>query len=125
MLRAIRLITSARAAQPSPSGPQKLMVDLHPARPDYRGMMAAVPISLEADPTFAEISGAGGTVFKSDSPHTVLDDMFLISGFIPRLTPYEKGVTRGIRFNGATGSWETDELIEDERLVMCKLKGMI
>jgi hypothetical protein len=51
--------------------------------------------------------------------------MFLISGFIPRVTPYEKGVIRGIRFNGATGSWETDELIEDERLVMCNLKGII
>lgn len=124
MLRAIRLITSAQTAQPSPGTPKDLIVDLHPSRPDYRGIMAAVPISLEADPTFAEISNAGGTVFKSDSPHTVLDDMFLISGFIPRVTPYETGVIKGIRFNGATGRWEQDELIRDERFVICNLKGM-
>lgn len=124
MLRAIRLITSAQTAHPSPSSPKDLIVDLHPSRPDYRGIMAAVLISMEADPTFAEISIAGGTVFKSDSPHTVLDDMFLISGFIPRVTPYETGIIKGIRFNGATGNWEKDELIQDERLVMCNLKGM-
>jgi 7,8-dihydropterin-6-yl-methyl-4-(beta-D-ribofuranosyl)aminobenzene 5'-phosphate synthase len=119
MLRAIRLINEAKTAQSS-----GLTVDLHPSRPDYRGMMAPVPISLEADPTFAEISTAGGLISKNADAHTVLDNMFLISGMIPRVTPYENGLAKGIRFNSSTNSWEKDELIEDERLVMCNLKGM-
>jgi 7,8-dihydropterin-6-yl-methyl-4-(beta-D-ribofuranosyl)aminobenzene 5'-phosphate synthase len=120
MLRAIRLINEAKTAR---AGPSTLTVDLHPARPDYRGLMAAQPISLEADPTFDEIEAAGATVSKNAEPHTILDDMFLVSGMIPRVTPYEIGIVKGIRFNSSTGSWEKDELIADERLLMCNLKG--
>ena len=123
MLRAIRLINEAKTAQPS--GSQGLTVDLHPSRPDYRGMAAAQPISFEADPTFDEIQAAGVSVAKNADPHTILDDMFVISGMIPRVTPYETGLIRGIRFNSSTKAWEKDELIADERLLMCKLKGML
>jgi hypothetical protein len=123
MLRAIRLINEAKTAQSSNS--EGLTVDLHPSRPEYRGIMAAQPISLEADPTFDEIEAAGATVAKNAEPHTILDDMFLVSGMIPRITPYEKGVIKGIRFYHSSNSWEKDELICDERLVMCNLKGMI
>jgi 7,8-dihydropterin-6-yl-methyl-4-(beta-D-ribofuranosyl)aminobenzene 5'-phosphate synthase len=86
--------------------------------------MAAQPLSLEADPTFDEIEAAGATVAKNAEPHTILDDMFLVSGMIPRITPYEKGVIKGIRFHSSSNSWEKDELIADERLVMCNLKGV-
>jgi 7,8-dihydropterin-6-yl-methyl-4-(beta-D-ribofuranosyl)aminobenzene 5'-phosphate synthase len=122
MLRAIRLINEAKTAQPRDS--EGLTVDLHPSRPEYRGIMAVQPISLEADPTFDEIEAAGATVAKSAEPHTILDDMFLVSGMIPRITPYEKGVIKGIRFHSSSNSWEKDELIADERLVMCNLKGV-
>lgn len=122
MLRAIRLINEAKTAQPS--NLEGLTVDLHPSRPEYRGILATQPISLEADPTFDEIEAAGATVAKNAEPHTILDDMFLVSGMIPRVTPYEKGVIKGIRFYSSGNSWEKDELIADERLVMCNLKGM-
>lgn len=122
MLRAVRLINQAKAAQAS--SPAGLTTDLHPARPEYRGIMAAQPISLEADPTFEEIEAAGATVSKHAEPHSVLDDMFLISGMIPRVTPYEIGVVRGIRFHSSSNSWEKDEMIADERLLMCNLKGV-
>ncbi|KAF2096823.1 metallo-beta-lactamase superfamily protein [Rhizodiscina lignyota] len=122
MLRAIPLINAAKKA--SPSAPQTLVADLHPARPDYRGFMTPMgPISLEADPSFEEISAAGATVSKHAETHTVLDDMFLISGEIPRVTPYEVGVPRGARFSKETGMWEPDEKIADERFVMCNVKG--
>jgi 7,8-dihydropterin-6-yl-methyl-4-(beta-D-ribofuranosyl)aminobenzene 5'-phosphate synthase len=122
MLRAIRLIKEAKTAQLRNS--EGLTVDLHPSRPEYRGIMAAQPLSLEADPTFDEIEAAGATVAKNAEPHTILDDMFLVSGMIPRITPYEKGVIKGIRFHSSSNSWEKDELIADERLVMCNLKGV-
>lgn len=119
MLKAISIINGARP----PDSP--VVVDLHPDRPHYRGFLGpAGPVSLEADPTFAEIEAAGATVVKNDKPHAVLDDMFLVSGEIPRVTSYEVGFKRGMRFNQDTSSWESDELILDERFLMCNVKGM-
>ncbi|KAI6086599.1 Metallo-hydrolase/oxidoreductase [Hypoxylon rubiginosum] len=121
ILSAVRMI---EAAKKDLSGVEreKVVVDLYPDRPDYRGVMVQQPISLEADPSFAEIEDAGATVFKSGDVHTALDDTFLISGAIPRRTTYEGGIRGGIRFT-PEGNWEKDELIMDERLVMCNLKG--
>jgi len=42
-------------------------------------------------------------VGKNDGMSIVLDDMFLISGFIPRQTLYEVGLRRGIRYKAAVG----------------------
>lgn len=107
----------------SPKG--EVIVDLHPNRPTYRGFLGpAGPVSLERDPTFDEIEAAGATIVKNDQPHTILDDMFLVSGEIPRVTPFEKGFQRGMRFNQDTNTWESDELILDERFLMCNVKGM-
>lgn len=116
MGRAVRMINEAR-------GEGNVTVDLHPNRPDYRGIMAMKPVSLEADPTFEEVEQAGGIVSTNDRPHTVAGDMFMISGEIPRVTDYEVGIKRGIRFSKATGEWTDDKLIMDERLMMCNLKG--
>jgi 7,8-dihydropterin-6-yl-methyl-4-(beta-D-ribofuranosyl)aminobenzene 5'-phosphate synthase len=103
---------------------QDVTIDLHPSRPDYRGFnMAGQAVSMEADPTFAEIESVGGIVKQSSVAHTVLDDMFLISGEIPRVTPYETGLKNGIRYDKQTKIWSTDELITDERFLMCNLKG--
>ncbi|KAI1083465.1 Metallo-hydrolase/oxidoreductase [Whalleya microplaca] len=119
MLSAVRMIEGSKKGS---KNTDKVVVDLHPDRPDFRGVMAHEPISLEPDPSFAEIEDAGATVFKSAEVHTALDDTFLISGDIPRRTSYEGGIRGGIRFN-SEGKWEKDELIMDERLVMCNLKG--
>ena len=122
MIRAIRSINTKKTVSARPTD-RPVVVDLHPSRPEYRGIMAHMLISLEADPTFEEIEAAGEVVAKNAEPHTVLDDMFLISGMIPRVTPYEVGLLRGIRFNSSIKSWEKDEVIADERLLMCNLKG--
>ncbi|KAH8756855.1 metallo-beta-lactamase superfamily protein [Hyaloscypha finlandica] len=119
MERAIEMITEARGP-----GSEPVIVDLHPARPDYRGFMAGPnPISMQADPKFSEIEAAGGKIEKNADTHTVLDDMFLVSGMIPRVTSYEKGVSNGIRFENEKGLWVKDEEIADERFLMCNLKG--
>lgn len=103
---------------------EKLIVDLHPDRPAYRGF--ALPehiISLEADPTFEEVEDAGAIVDKQSEPHTVLDDFFLVSGEIPRLTPYETGLKNAMRYDPDEKEWFSDELILDERSLICNLKG--
>lgn len=121
MLRAVKLINAAKASK----GLENVTVDLHPNRPDFRGVtLPDFQMSLEADPTFAEITDAGGMISKNADTHTVLDDMFLISGEIPRVTPYETGLRRGARFVSEKGEWEEDTLILDERFVTCKLKGL-
>ncbi len=115
------MIYSAKSATTSTS---PVIVDLHPSRPDYRGFMVGKePVSMQADPSFAEISSAGGIVSKNAGPHTALDDFFLISGEIPRVTAYEKGIKGGIRFLASTAQWEPDETITDEQFLMCNLKG--
>ena len=121
MLRAIRMINAAKP----PTG-KKVTVDLHPARPDFRGVTTPImQMSLEADPSFAEIEDAGGVVVKNSEPHTVCDDFFLVSGEIPRVTEYEHGMRRGARYSIEKGAWEPDELMLDERFVMCKVKGTL
>lgn len=101
-----------------------VQIDLHPARPDYQGMMMKQqPLSLEADPTFAELEAAGATVVLNNESHTVLQKAFVVSGETPRTTSYEQGVPSGIKYSAADKRWEEDTLIKDERFVMCCLEG--
>ena len=120
MLKAISMINEARKENLPP-----LQVDLHPARPLYRGNQPPEfpVVSLEADPTFSEIEAAGAQVVKSDKPHTVCENYFLVSGEIPRVTEYEKGLRFGVRCDSLDEGWEKDEEMADERFLMCKLKG--
>ncbi|KAH8703530.1 cytochrome P450 [Talaromyces proteolyticus] len=119
---AIRMIKKAK--RDNGHVDETLVVDVHPDRPDYRGFdMRDKIISLEADPTFEEMENNGARVSQHSETHTILDDMFLISGEIPRETSYETGAKFGMRFDKSEGEWITDEKIADERLLMCNLKG--
>ena len=122
LLRAIRMINDAKKAQ---NLSNSLVLDLHPDRPDYRGLAIGHKIiSLQADPSFDELEEAGGIVDKQDETHTVLDDFFLISGEIPRRTSYEHGLKHAMRFDREENDWFSDEAIADERFLMCNLKGL-
>lgn len=102
----------------------KVVVDLHPDRPDYRGLaLGDKIISLQADPKFEELEEAGALVDKNQDTHAVLDDLFLISGHIPRTTKYEQGLKNAMRFDIEEKDWVSDESIADERFLACKLKG--
>lgn len=80
---------------------------------------------------FGEVPGkqaleeAGGTVISDGEEHVLLDDMFFISGEIPRVTPYEVGFPPHVRDIGR--GWEPDPLILDERYAAIHVrdKGMI
>jgi 7,8-dihydropterin-6-yl-methyl-4-(beta-D-ribofuranosyl)aminobenzene 5'-phosphate synthase len=123
MLKAIEMINSAKFQKDSASK-SPITVDLHPTRPFYRGFdFGGQPVSMTADPTFAEIEKAGGVIARNSEPHTVLDDMFLVSGYIPGVAPYETGLKNGIQFFEESGKWEKDEEMADERFLMCNLKG--
>ena len=123
MLRAVQMINDARLSSSGSDG--KVVVDLHPDRPDYRGFVipGTAHVSFEADPSFSEIEAAGGVVEKNAEGHTVSDGFFHVSGEIPRNTAYELGVRGAARYVGAKKAWEPDTLIMDERLVVCHLRG--
>lgn len=124
MLKALQIISAAREGTEHASLPP-VQVDLHPARPLYRGNQPPEfpVVSMEADPTFAEIEESGGKVVKSDQSHTVCEDYFLVSGEIPRETAYERGLRFGVRCDDLNEGWKKDEVMADERFLMCKLKG--
>ncbi len=67
-----------------------------------------------------DIAAHNGKVFEYDQPISILEDCALISGEVPRHTPYEKGVPNALR--QVDGKWEEDSQIIDERILVFNLK---
>ena len=111
-------IASARAA----SGLPALVVNLHPDRPDQRGVLlpSGLMALLPPEPTFEEIEGAGGKIALNAEPHLV-GDLFVGSGLIERVTTYEVGLAGHHSFRGE--HCEPDPLILDERFLTASLRG--
>lgn len=92
------------------------VVDLHPDRPIGRGIapQGKILCRLPADPTFEEIKKLGAAVEKHDEGHTVADGTVYVSGEIPRVTEFEKGLIGAVRWlpNESTGSheWTAEEV---------------
>jgi 7,8-dihydropterin-6-yl-methyl-4-(beta-D-ribofuranosyl)aminobenzene 5'-phosphate synthase len=77
-------------------------------------------------PSVEQLTAAGAEVSLHRETVSLLDNMFAISGEIPRCTPYERGLPGQVRKN-AKGEWEKDELLLDERWlgVNVKDKGLV
>ena len=116
---AIAAIAAARQA----AGLAPPVVDLHPDRPDQRGILgpAGVAAMLPDEPTFDAIADVGGLIERHDEPHLLGDGRFLGSGAIPRRTAYETGLVGHHTRRGDT--LEPDPLIMDERFVAAEVRG--
>lgn len=114
----VAVISGAR----SQAGLAPPIVDLHPKRPDQRGVLLpnGVMAMLPDEPTFAEIAQAGGEIVKRDDAHPLCDGFFFGSGAIERVTEYETGLVGHHSFYGETG--EPDPLIMDERFVAASVR---
>lgn len=92
------------------------IIDVHPNRPTARGIApppsGKVICQLPRDPSFEEIEAHGGTVEKHQDGHAVAGGTVWVSGEIPRVTPFEKGLIGGVRFtpneDGNAGSWSEE-----------------
>jgi len=117
--KVIAAITAARAA----AGLGRPIVDLHPSRPDQRGILlpSGTMLLLPQEPTFEAIAEAGGEIVKRDDAHAVCDGFFLASGAIDRVTDYETGLVGHHSFRGEV--CEPDPLIMDERFVAACVRG--
>ena len=98
------------------AGRPPLVVDVHPDRPDQRGILTPFDnfAMLPPEPTFEAIEAAGGDVVTHADEHAVAG-LFLASGDIPRQTSYETGLA-------GHHTWRGDEVtldpeIHDERFL--------
>ncbi len=69
----------------------------------------------------------GAQMVDSDSPRLLLEDSFFLSGDIPRVTPYEKGMPNHLCRSEDGESWQPDPWIRDERFLAVKVrdKGVV
>jgi len=81
------------------------IVDLHPHRPDQRGIL--LPSGVE--------------IVARDDPHPICGGFFFGSGVIDRTTEYETGLAGHHTFRGESGA--PDPLIMDERFVAAYVAG--
>jgi 7,8-dihydropterin-6-yl-methyl-4-(beta-D-ribofuranosyl)aminobenzene 5'-phosphate synthase len=108
----VRAICEARASAGRPAP----VVDLHPDRPDQRGLhlpSGAIAL-LPPEPSFDDIVAAGGAVHRHGEPHDV-SRRFYASGMIDRVTAYETGQPGHVSFHD--GEMSSDPLIADERFI--------
>lgn len=115
----VSAITRAR----HPRGLPPPIIDLHPDRPDQRGILlpTGTMFMLPVEPDFGEISRAGAEIVTHDTPHAMCDGMFFASGAIERVTDYEHGLPGHYSFYGDDA--RPDPMIMDERLVAARVKG--
>ena len=124
---AVEAITSARrrAGIVDP-----VLVDVHPDRPDQRGIQSpgGTFVMLPEEPTLDALADAGGHVERRGEDHLLADGFFLGSGAIERTTTYEAGLVGHHSFRygaGADGDdlVVSDPLIMDERFVAAEVRG--
>jgi 7,8-dihydropterin-6-yl-methyl-4-(beta-D-ribofuranosyl)aminobenzene 5'-phosphate synthase len=116
------VVAAIAAARRSATRPP-LVVDVHPDRPDQRGILTPLGIfaMLPPDPTIEAIEAAGGRVVTARDVHSVGGDLFVASGDIPRQTSYETGLA-------GHHTWRGDEVIldpeiHDERFLAANVRG--
>jgi len=115
-------VVGAIAAARHHAGRPPLVVDVHPDRPDQRGILTPLGIfaMLPPEPTLEAIEAAGGRVEAHADVHEV-GDLFLASGDIPRRTRYETGLAGHHTWRG--GDVTLDPEIHDERFLAATVRG--
>jgi len=78
---------------------------------------------MDEVPGVDDLTAHGATVVCTAEPQLFLDDMFYVSGEIPRVTPYERGIPGQVRRTADRKGWEPDELVIDERWLAVNLAG--
>ena len=74
-------------------------------------------------PSPDDLAAKGAVPVVTTEAQVLLDDMFLVSGEIPRVTSYEKGFPGHKRRSEDGQSWEDDPLIMDERFLAAHVRG--
>ena len=118
MLRALEMIQLA-------SGGREVPTYMHP------GMYRSRAIKMHNDdmrpfadvPTADQLAQQGADVIHATEPQVVLDDLFYVSGEIPRVTEFETGLPGHYRRTDDGSDWEPDFQIMDERFVAIRVEA--
>jgi 7,8-dihydropterin-6-yl-methyl-4-(beta-D-ribofuranosyl)aminobenzene 5'-phosphate synthase len=117
MPRALQMITQQ-------NGGRSVPVYMHPDMFALRATRAkdGAMLAMEKVPGVDVLVGNGGDVVVTRDEQLLLDGSFHISGEIPRVTPFERGMP-GQHRQMSDGSWILDELLPDERFVSINVAG--
>lgn len=82
---------------------------------------------MEDIPSVEALTAFGAEVIVTTEPQSLHDDMFFVSGEVPRVTLYERGYPGQVRLMDDGISWEPDELLIDERFLAINVadKGLV
>ena len=118
MLLALEMIQLSNGGRPVPTY-------MHPGMYRSRAMKAADgSMRPFADvPSQAQLEQAGALVVNAVEPQRILDDLFYVSGEIPRVTAFETGMQGQHRRTLDGQGWEPDPLVIDERFIAVSVKG--
>jgi len=118
MLRALELI---RARNGGRAVPTYMHPDIYRRRA-VKAVNGAMRL-MEDVPSAALLERGGAKLVHSRQPQWILDDLFYISGEIPRVTAFETGLPGHHRRTADDSDWEPDPLLMDERFVAVHVKG--
>jgi 7,8-dihydropterin-6-yl-methyl-4-(beta-D-ribofuranosyl)aminobenzene 5'-phosphate synthase len=120
--RALGLILAANCDRPVP-------LYLHPGMFAERGMRQpdGGVLPVESVPSPEHWAALGADPIVTDAPLTCLDDLFFVSGEIPRRTAYEQGLPVQVSRSGPDAPWTADPLVTDERFLAVQVrdKGLV
>ena len=118
MLLALEMIQLSNGGRPVPTY-------MHPGMYRSRAMKAADgSMRPFADvPSQAKLEQAGALVVNAIEPQLILDDLYYVSGEIPRVTAFETGMQGQHRRTLDGQGWEPDPLVIDERFIAVSVKG--
>lgn len=115
---ALRLVIAANGKNPVPFHVNEGMFVT-------RGMRlpngSVIPTEKVMDPLDLERRGAA--IVNSPDARAIMEQMFYVSGEIPRVTPYERGLPPHVKLARDGVNWEPDPLLLDERYVAAHVKG--
>jgi len=115
---ALRLVTTANGGKPVPFHVNDGMFLVRGMR-QPNGVV--VPAETVMNP--ADLARRGAAIVSSPNARVVAEEMFYLSGEIPRVTPYERGLVPHVKLAADGADWEPDPLILDERYLAAYVKG--
>ncbi len=117
MPRALQMMNLANGGHPVPTYMHPEMFALRATRTRKGGLQPMEPV-----PGADVLAANGAEVVVTRDEQSVLDDTFYVSGEIPRVTSFERGFPGQVR-QTASGDWEADEVLPDERFVAVNVAG--
>jgi len=118
LVEAVRQVTAM-------NGGKRVECHVNPGMFVTRGTLrhGGEPLPQKPVPSPQELAAAGATVVNAPEARLLLDNRFYLSGEIPRVTPYEKGLPGHLKRASDGKSWEPDPWLMDERYVAAHVKG--